>query len=92
MLLLVPWGAVFEWTMRLGGLAVLGPHMYWIGKHIKVTAGRLVLVDASDVKDSGISEQPQVPRYLQRCSCPEHGAKSMFPHGADCNNSSVKIE
>ena len=47
LLLLVPWGAVFEWTMRLGGLAVLGPHMYWIGKHIKAESAAFDLESAA---------------------------------------------
>ena len=33
LLSLLPWGLIVEWSIRLLGLALLGPHMYWVGKH-----------------------------------------------------------
>ena len=32
---MIPWAEVFEWTFRLLGLAILGPHMYWMGQKFK---------------------------------------------------------
>ena len=31
----VPWGWVLQTSMRLLGLALLGPHMYYVGQHLK---------------------------------------------------------
>lgn len=35
LLSLIPWGWVFHIFWRLFGLAVFGPHMYWVGKHVE---------------------------------------------------------
>lgn len=31
----LPWGAILEWTLRLIGAAILGPHMYFLGKRYR---------------------------------------------------------
>lgn len=32
--LLIPWGALLQWTLRLGGLALFGPHMHLVARRI----------------------------------------------------------
>ena len=32
---LLPWSLIIEWLIRLLGVAVLGPHMYWVGKWVE---------------------------------------------------------
>ena len=34
---IVPWGAVLHMGLRVLGLALFGPHMYWVGKYIART-------------------------------------------------------
>jgi len=36
-LMLIPWGFLIQWTMRLIGLAAFGPHMHLIGRYIDRT-------------------------------------------------------
>ena len=36
LLMLIPWGVVFEWTFRLLGVAAFGPHMYWVGIQYRI--------------------------------------------------------
>ena len=38
LLMLLPWGHIFEWTFRLLGAAAFGPHMYWLGKQYRADA------------------------------------------------------
>jgi len=35
LLAFLPWGWIIEWFFRIAGFALLGPHMYWVGKHVK---------------------------------------------------------
>ena len=35
LLMLIPWMVVFEWIFRLLGVAVFGPHMIWVGRHLR---------------------------------------------------------
>merc|ERR1711965_174726 len=36
-LMYVPWARVFEWTFRLVGALLFGPHMIWVGRRVRAS-------------------------------------------------------
>ena len=77
LLTMIPWGLIWEWTLRLAGLAALGPHMYIVGRRYRADA-REELRKAREFASASKAQRRETLESLRRqvphvhvymCSC-----------------------
>jgi len=65
LLAMIPWGLIWEWTLRSAGLAALGPHMYIVGRRYRADA-REELRKAREFASGSKAQRREILEKLRR--------------------------